>query len=230
MTSPSTRALAAVSASLVVDHDIAGTLTALVRGCVEALDAACGSVMVADSTGRFELLASSSHEVVELALYESQHHNGPSVRAWQAVAPTSMSSDGDAWPELAGHMTSAGVTSMLAAPLRWNGTAHGALTIFCGHRTAFSEDEQVVVQAFADMAMLVIVHTDRITVRSAAERVEEALSSRVLVEQAKGVLAQRQDVSMADAFEHLRRQASDQRITLTEAAQGIIRSAALRRA
>ncbi|MET0468046.1 MAG: GAF and ANTAR domain-containing protein [Aeromicrobium sp.] len=228
MTASSTRALAAVSASLVADHDIAGTLTALVRGCVDALGAACGSVMVADSTGRFELLASSSHEVDELALYESQHHDGPSVRAWQTVTATTMSADGDGWPELSEHMAAAGVTSMLATPLRWNGTAHGALTIFCGHRSAFSEEEQTVVQAFADMAMLVIVHTDRITVRSAAERVEEALSSRVLIEQAKGVLAQEQNVSMAAAFEQLRQIAADEGTMLTEAARTVVRSAGIR--
>lgn len=228
MTSPSTRALAAVSASLVVDHDIAGTLTSLVSGCVEALDAACGGVMVADSTGRFELLASSSHEVVELALYESQHHQGPSVTAWETVAPTSMSSTDGRWPELAAHMEAAGVTSTLGIPLRWNGVAHGALTIFCGHRADFTDDERVIVQAFADMAMLVIVHTDHVTVRSAAQRVEEALSSRVLIEQAKGVLAQVHGSTMAAAFEELRTVADTERVTLTEAARSVIRGSAAR--
>lgn len=228
MTSPSSRALAAVSASLVVDHDIAGTLTSLVGCCVDALEATCGSVMVADSTGRFELLAASSHEVVELALYESQHHRGPSVAAWETVAPTSMSATDTRWPELGAHMATAGVASTLAVPLRWNGAAHGALTIFCGHRAAFSEDERVVVQAFADMAMVVIVHTDHITVRSAARRVEEALSSRVLIEQAKGVLAQVHDCTMAEAFEELRKIAATDDVTLTDAARSVIRGSAIR--
>lgn len=228
MTSSSSRALAAVSASLVVDHDIAGTLTSLVAGCVDALDASCGGIMVADSTGRFELLASSSHEVVELALYESQHHRGPSVTAWETVTATSMSATDGRWPELAAHMQAAGVTSTLGVPLRWNGVAHGALTIFCGHRADFTEDEQLLVQAFADMAMLVIVHTDLVTVRSAAQRVEEALSSRVLIEQAKGVLAQVNGFSMAEAFEQLRRVADDEDVTLTEAARSVIRGSATR--
>ncbi|MET0448806.1 MAG: GAF and ANTAR domain-containing protein [Aeromicrobium sp.] len=223
MTSPSSMALAAVSASLVVDHDIAGTLTSLVAGCVDALDASCGSVMVADSTGRFELLAASSHEVVELALYESQHHDGPSVTAWRSVSATSMSASDGRWPELAAHMASAGVASSLALPLRWNGVAHGALTIFCGHRAEFSEDERIVVQAFADMAMLVIIHTDHVTVRSAAQRVEQALSSRVLIEQAKGVLAQVNGSTMAEAFEELRQLADDDDVTLTDAARAVIK-------
>jgi transcriptional regulator with GAF, ATPase, and Fis domain len=224
VTSTSTRALAAASASLVVDHDIAGTLTSLIQGCVDALGATCGSIMVAESTGRFELLASSSHDVVELALYEPQHHHGPSVDAWETGAATVVNTADDRWPELATHMRSAGVESALATPLRWNGTAHGALTIFCGHRADFTEDERVVVQAFADMAMLVIVHTDRITIRSAAQRVEEALSSRVLIEQAKGVLAQQHSISMADAFDELRTIADTAGITLTEAAHGLIRA------
>ncbi|MET0930404.1 MAG: GAF and ANTAR domain-containing protein [Aeromicrobium sp.] len=228
MTSSSTRALAAVSASLVVDHDIAGTLTSLVAGCVEALDASCGSVMVADSTGRFELLAASSHEVVELALYESQHHRGPSVTTWETVTPTSMGATDERWPELAAHMTDAGVSSLLAVPLRWNGAAHGALTIFCAQRADFSADERVLVQAFADMAMLVIVHTDRVTVRSAAQRVEEALSSRVLIEQAKGVLAQVHGSTMAEAFERLRRLADDDDVTLTDAARSVVSQSATR--
>ena len=227
MTSTS-QALAAATASLVVDHDIAGTLTTLVSGCVDALDASCGSIMVADAAGRFELLTSSGHGAAEIAMHESQHRRGPSVTSWETGAVTLSGDDDPRWPELAGHMTSAGVSCALATPLRWNGVAHGALTVFCGHRTDFTADERSVLQAFADMAMLVIVHTDRVTIRTAAERVEEALATRVRIEQAKGVLAQADGLSMGAAFDRLRQLATQQHITLTEAAVAVIRAAAPR--
>jgi GAF domain-containing protein len=222
------QALAAATASLVADHDIAGTLTALVNGCVTALDASCGSVMVADHAGRFELLTSSGHGAAEIILHESQHQRGPSVTAWRTGTATSTADDDPRWPELGGHMTSAGLSGALATPLRWNGVPHGALTVFCGHRTDFTPDERSVVQAFADMAMLVIVHTDRVTIKTAAERVEDALASRVRIEQAKGVLAQSDGLTMGEAFERLRRIATEQDVTLTEAAVTVIRAAARR--
>ena len=228
MTTSTTQALAAATASLVVDHDIAGTLTGLVSGCVDALDASCGSVMVAESSGRFELLASSGHGAAEIAMHESQHHRGPSVEAWESGTTVVAGRDDDRWPEVASHMAQADVTGAVAAPLHWNGVAHGALTIFCGHRTDFTEDERILVQAFADVAMLVIIHTDRVTVRTAAQRVEQALSSRVRIEQAKGVLAQAQGLTMSEAFDELRRLADQHDVTLTEAAVSVIQAASAR--
>lgn len=228
MTAATARALAAATASLVADHDIAGTLTDLLSGCVDALEASCGSIMVADTADRFELLASSGHEAIEIAMHESQHQRGPSVLAWETGRPVVTGGHDDRWPELGGHMAAAGVSGALAMPLGWNSVAHGSMTIFCGHRTDFTADERSTVQAFADMAMLVIVHADRITIRTAAERVEEALSSRVRIEQAKGVLAQSESLSMGEAFERLRHIATEREVTLTEAAVIVIRAAAPR--
>lgn len=228
MTTATSRALAAATASLVADHDIAGTLTDLLSGCVEALDASCSSIMVADTADRFELLASSGHEAIEIALHESQSQRGPSVLAWRTGTAVATGSHDDRWPELGDHMAAAGVTAALATPLGWNSVAHGSMTIFCGHRTSFTDEERSTVQAFADMAMLVIVHADRITIRTAAERVEEALSSRVRIEQAKGVLAQSGGLSMGEAFERLRHVARERDVTLTEAAVIVIRAAAPR--
>ncbi|CAN5382441.1 GAF and ANTAR domain-containing protein [soil metagenome] len=222
------RLLANASAALVHQHDIAGTLSEILEACVDALHLdACG-IVVGDVSGRLELLSASSHQVGELELYESQSAEGPCLDAWTGNASISVSTGAEAtrtWDTFGPAMIRAGFQSAHACPLRWDGRALGAMNLFRKASSVFSEEEQIIAQGFADIATLVVIHTDRLSVQTVAIRVAEALESRTLVEQAKGVLSYRLGVDMEEAYTILGRIAVEGGVSLTRAAQDVLNSA-----
>jgi len=219
------RALADVSASLVAPHDISGTLAGMLTGIRSALDVEACGIVAAGLSGRFEVLSASSHTEDDLALFETQTITGPGVTAClrnEHVAVSGLEEIKADWPELAAAMGTSGFRSVLACPLRWNGTALGAVAVFRRGEAAFTHAERVTLQAFADLAILLVIHSDGVTVSMAVERMEQALQSRILIEQAKGVLAYVHQIGMADAYDALQEIARDAGISLTEGAERVI--------
>ncbi len=219
------QALATVSASLVVPHDISGTLVGMLSGVRSALEVESAGILAADRAGRFEVLSASSHGLVDLALYECQALDGPAAEACMLndhVSVAGIESVRGRWSPLASAMETAGYESVLASPLRWNEEPLGAVLAFRRGVQGFSSDERLILQAFADLSMLVVIHTDRRTVQTAARRMDEALESRVLIEQAKGVLAYTRQISMSEAYEALQELSREAGIALTAGAQHVI--------
>lgn len=224
------RALSAVSASLVIPHDVTGTLTSLLEEVTQAFDAVACSVAVADRHDRLEVLTSSSHRPELLELHDVQAVEGPVVESWTHGRPVTLPDVEGAraeWPDLATAMDAVGACSVLAVPLRWDGHSFGAVGLVRARPGDFDAVEAVHLQAFADLAMLVIVHADPVSVRIAVQRIDEALTGRIAIEQAKGALAYLHETTTAEAYGILRRQAEDEGVTLTEAAQTVLRKAAL---
>lgn len=224
------RALSAVSASLVVPHDVAGTLTSLLEEVAQAFDAVACSVAVADRHDRLEVLTSSSHRPELLVLHDVQGVEGPVFESWTRGRPATLPDVAEArsqWPDLANAMDAVGARSMLAVPLRWDGRPFGAIGLVRARVGDFGPVEAAHLQAFADLAMLVIVHADPVSVRVAVQRIDEALTGRIAIEQAKGALAYLHETTTAEAYRILRRLAEDEGATLTETAHSVLRKAAL---
>ncbi|KQP26003.1 MULTISPECIES: GAF and ANTAR domain-containing protein [unclassified Aeromicrobium] len=222
------RALSTVSASLVIPHDVAGTLTALLEEVTQAFGAVACSVAVADRHDRLEVLTSSSHREDLLTLHDVQAAEGPLFEAWTHGRPVTMpdiSSTTHPWPDLTAAMETVGVCSALAVPLRWGGQPLGAVGLVRTVPGDFDAAQAVHLQAFADLAMLVIVHADPVSVRTAVQRIDDALTGRIAVEQAKGALAYLHDSTTADAYDLLRRRAEEAEVTLSEAAHIVLREA-----
>lgn len=228
MTDRSTRALADAAARLVEPHDVSGTLAALMTGIGSALDVGACGIVVANRDNRFEVLSASSHSPSDLALFESVAIIGPAVHAWaqnDSFAASGLDAVRAQWPGLAGAMSFSGYQSLLACPLRWNLEPMGAALVFGRDDKEFSDADRRTLQAFADLSMVVVMHSDGASVRTAAGRIDEALASRVLVEQAKGVIAQQRGVAMADAYGMLQTIAVDDGVSLSDAAARIVRQA-----
>lgn len=225
------RALATVSASLVAPHDVSGTLVRMLTGIRSALDVdACG-IVAAGTSGRFEVLSASSHTAADLALFESQTVTGPGVEAVvrnEHVTVSGLDAVKEQWPDLASAMGASGYRSVLASPLRWNDTPLGAAAIFRRDEATFTPAEQMTLQAFADLAILVVIHAELVTVGLAVDRVEQALEGRILIEQAKGVLAYVRRIGMAEAYEVLQSIAREAGVSLTDGAERVIAEATSR--
>ena len=222
-----TRALAAASAGLVVPHDVPGALAALLTGIQEAIEVDTCGMVAADRSGQFEVLSVSTHAPEDLALFESQTARGPVIEAFTLNAPFAIGIDEvhHQWSELAAAMEVSGYTSVLACPMRWDGRTLGAVAAFRRDESDFSETTRLTLQAFADLSMVVVMHAGVHSVRSASARIDQALDGRIVVEQAKGVLAHQQSVDMAEAYVLLKAVAAETGRTMTQVAERIVANA-----
>ncbi|KQY55647.1 hypothetical protein ASD11_14120 [Aeromicrobium sp. Root495] len=218
------QALAEASSSMTRPHDVVGALGDLLQGCLSGLAVDAAGILV-DAGGHLELLASSSHEAAELETHQLHVDEGPCVEA-HATA-TSLQAHGERelrarWPQFASTMLRSGFHSVHAAPLVLQGQGIGAMGIFRRADEPFGTEEDAVAQAFADIASMLILHTNDVGSDEMSERLRRALDGRVLVEQAKGVLADQRDVEMAEAYRLLVEGARERRLDVTTWASEVI--------
>lgn len=217
-------ALAAASAALVAPHDIPGFLVNLLRSCQDVLDVdACGVLL--QHEGHLELLAASDHEAEHLELYQVHHGEGPCVEASQSDSAVGAQGEELAtrWPIFGPVMRDAGYQAVQASPLAWNGRAIGALGMFRRSNESFDPEAASIAQAFANISTLLIAQSESWVL---GDHISRALTSRVVVEQAKGVLAELESVDMATAFQLMTDRAEHDGVTLTDFATQVISGAA----
>jgi hypothetical protein len=192
------------------------------------LDAA--GILVEDA-GRLDLLAASSHAAVDLEIHQAQLEEGPCVDAHasgEAVDAHGSELLGR-WPRFGQHLLDLGFGSTHASPLRWHGTPIGAMGMFRRADEPLTPEETTVAQAFADLATLLIVQTDKVDLDSVRRRIQMMLDTRVVIEQAKGVLAEQHDVDMGEAYQLLLQRAAQDGGQLTSVARAVLDGARQRR-
>lgn len=221
------QALAEASSAMTRSHDTAGALTALLRSCQAGLDVDASGILVAQR-GRLEFLASSSHRASELETHQLHLDEGPCIQAKNTGKIVQAHASGDLqhrWPDFSRTMLAAGFSSVHASPLNFQGSTVGAMGLFRRADTLFTPDEDAIAQAFADIATILLFNVDEMPNQLVAQRLQKALDSRVLIEQAKGVLADSRNVSVAEAFDLLVDTANELNQPLTDWAAHVIRHA-----
>lgn len=220
------RSFVEMADTLVDDFDVVDMLTRLAGRCVDLLGVSAAGVMLASPSGGLRLVASSSETMRVLELFELQAEEGPCLDAFRTgerVEHESLEADGGRWPRFAIVALEAGFQSVFAMPLRLRERTVGALNLFNAARTPMDEDDVVIIQAFADLAAISVVqHRATAEAQLVNEQLANALNSRILIEQAKGVVFERAGVDMAEAFVRLRKYARDHNLLLTEVAQAAI--------
>jgi GAF domain-containing protein len=220
------KSLVEMADTLVDDYDVVDLLTGLADRCVSLLDVSAAGVMLASPEGSLGLVASSSEAMRLLELFELQTQEGPCLDAFrtgQSVEHENLQAGSGRWPSFSAAALQAGFASALALPLRLREATLGALNLLRVTRAPMDEADIIVARAFADLATLSIIHH-----RTAAEaqrlneQLSAALTSRVVIEQAKGVIAERADVDLAEAFSRLRRYARNHNRRLTDVARAAI--------
>ncbi len=211
--------------TLVTDFDVIDFLARLAVRCTELLGVGACGVMLADHHGILNLVAASTEQARLLELCQLQNAEGPSLEAYlggRAVQCTELASAGPRWPQFATAALAAGFTGVYALPMRLREQRLGALNLFCAEHAPLDADTIALGQALADAATIGIVH-QRAVARSEviAEQLQTALNSRILIEQAKGFLAERLHVTVEDAFAVLRGYARDHNRKLTDVAADV---------
>jgi GAF domain-containing protein len=216
-------ALVEMSDTLVEDYDVIDVLTALTDRCVHVLGVSAAGVMLASPHGDLRLVASSSEAMRVLELFELQAEEGPCLDAFRNGEPVeheNLELGSGRWPLFANEALQAGFRSVLALPLRLRDTTIGGLNLFSTEQTPMAEGDLVVARAFADLATIsVLQHRAATDAPRLNEQLSHALTSRIAIEQAKGIIAERAQVDMAQAFSRLRGYARDNNLRLTDVAQ-----------
>jgi GAF domain-containing protein len=220
------RSLVEMADTLVEDYDVVDLLTGLTGRCVSLLGVSAAGVMLVSPAGKLGLVASSSEAMRLLELFELQAQEGPCLDAFrtgQPVGHESLDAGSNSWPSFSAAAVEAGFKSAIALPLRLRDVTLGALNLLSASRSPVQEADVIVARAFADLAALSIIqHRVTIEAQRLNEQLSAALTSRVVIEQAKGVISERAGIGLAEAFSRLRTYARDHNLRLTEVAQAAI--------
>jgi len=210
----------------VVGFDVIDFLHTLVERSLELLAADAAGLMLADQQGHLEVFASSSEEARLLELFELQSSQGPCLECFNTGEPVvniAVSQMTDRWPEFTAAATRAGYRSAHALPLRLRGQVIGAMNLFSVAEIPLSTDDVALGQGMADIATIGLLQQRRAREQDVlTEQLQAALNTRVVIEQAKGVLSERAGVDLGTAFSLMRAQARRSQQPLTEIAFAII--------
>ena len=221
-----TRAFVELASSLANGYDVVDLLSALTADCARLLDVASAGLLLADGRGVLHVVAASSERTRQLELFQVQRADGPCRDCYLDGAPISVPDLNDAtdrWPSFAPTALRAGFVSVHAVPMRLRDHILGALGLFGTTAGPLDPDDLSLGQALADVASVALVQ-DKATSdqRSVNEQLQTALNSRIVLEQAKGVLAQQGALPMEEAFAVLRRYARDHNLRLTGVAEAVV--------
>jgi GAF domain-containing protein len=223
-----TRTFVDLADTLVDEFDVIELLHVLTSRCVDLLGVDAAGVMLADSHGRLRLAASSSEAARLLELIELQNDEGPCLDAFRTGRQVSYVDDGPTpapWPLFASHARAGGFLSVHAVPLRLRRQIIGALNLFGQSPVQLPPEDVRVAQAFADIATIAILQERLVKEREVlAAQLQTALDSRVVIEQAKGVLAERLGFDMDTAFSTLRDAARRANRRLSDVARDVVDS------
>ncbi|MFF8532956.1 GAF and ANTAR domain-containing protein [Streptomyces sp. SAS_267] len=212
--------------NLVADFDLIDFLRLLTDRCVGMLDASAAGVLLADRDGKLRVMAASDEQVRLLELFQLQNDEGPCLEAFcagtQVIVPD-LTREVDRWPRFVTAAHHSGFEAVQALPMRLRDETVGALNLFHAAPGPFDPVGTLVAQALADVATISLLQqrsTQRSTVLN--EQLQTALNSRVLIEQAKGKLAERQSIDMERAFTTLRGYARAHNRRLSDVARAFI--------
>ena len=220
------RTLVELADTLVDDFDVVELLTLLVDRCVAVLGVSAAGLMLVAPDGDLRLAASSSEAMRVVELLELQSQEGPCLdcyRAGEPVVNQDLAIVNGRWPNFAPVALEAGFRSVHALPLRLRGQVIGAVNLFRADEGALDDLDVLAGQALADMATIAILqHRAAVESQLLNEQLNFALNSRVLIEQAKGVVSEHAGIDMQEAFSQLRNYARNHNLRLVEVAQQVI--------
>ncbi|GAA1939519.1 GAF and ANTAR domain-containing protein [Amycolatopsis minnesotensis] len=212
--------------TLTDDFDAIDFLHVLTDRCVELLDVDAAGLLLASSRGELQLVASSNESARVLEVFQLQANEGPCLEAFhgkKAVSWPDLSSAGTRWPQFARKAWSVGFRSVVALPMQLRSEVIGVLNLFRSSTGNLGPEELRSAKAMVDVATISLLQARSIRHHELlVEQLETALTSRVIIEQAKGFVAERLGVEMGEAFALLRRFARNNRRSLSDVSSAVV--------
>ncbi len=212
--------------TLVAGFDVIDFLHVLTDRSVQLLDVSAAGLLLADPRGELRVVAASTEAARLLELFQLQNDQGPCLdcfRSGQPVQAADLAAETARWPRFAAAARQAGFAAVQALPMRLRDQVIGALNLFRAAPGPFDPADVRIGQALADVATISLLHERSMRHSDALnEQLQTALNSRVLIEQAKGKLAERLGTDMDHAFTLLRDIARNRNLRLSDLAQAFI--------
>ena len=212
--------------TLVEEFDVVEFLQMVALRAAELVDHSDAGILIADKHGALQFMAASDERTELLELFQVQSQQGPCedcFRLGTAVVNADLREANDRWPVFAPRAVAAGFRSVHAFPMRLRQEVIGALNLFSTEVGRLEPADIRLVQALADVATIGLLQ-ERAIRRSEvlSEQLQGALNSRVIIEQAKGALAQIHGCSVDEAFTRLRMYCRSNNLLLSTVANGVV--------
>jgi GAF domain-containing protein len=219
-----TRVLAAFAGHLVNDYDAVDVLSELV-GISDAL-ALAGAGVSLDSDGAIRYVTAANERTGSLERTQEAHQAGPGIdahRSGRIVLVSDLAAAPGRWNALTKHASEAGIVAAAGFPIVLDGTSLGGLSLYDDSWRDWSEDDVGAVKLLVEVATGYVANAARIAqMCKTAQQLQGALDSRVIIEQAKGVLAGEGSISVDAAFELLRGHARSHNTSLRQVADAVV--------
>lgn len=220
------RCFVALADTLGEDFEIDQHLEALLDATLRSLPVAAAAVVLVDTRGGHTVAASSNAEVEALEQLQLLLHDGPALdclRDGGRPVVVRLTEESERWPGFVRAARAAGFGSSHAIPLRQSDETIGTLDLYDPAPDPLQTEHIELAEAFAKVAAIgMLQHRSRVRSHRRAEQLQRALSSRVIVEQAKGILCERGQISADEAFERLRAFARSARLPLRDVAAAVV--------
>lgn len=221
-----TRAFVSLTSALANGADPPEMLHELTITCLDLLNVQAAGLVLADRQGILHVLAASSEEIMLLEVFQLQRQQGPCLDCYREGTPISspdLAQEGQRWPQFAPAAVAAGFASVNAVPMRLRSHTLGAMGLFDSSPGLLSADDLALGRALADVASVALMQEETSSEQVRVnDQLQKALTSRVVLEQAKGILAQSGGLNMPTAFEVLRRHARNHNERLSAVAAALV--------
>jgi GAF domain-containing protein len=213
--------------TLVDEFDLIDFLHTLTERAASLINASAVGLLLADERGRLEFMAASTESAKLVELLQLQAQEGPCLEAYgtgEVVINIDLAGATTRWPTFAPHALEAGFRSVHAFPLRLRSQRIGVLNVFGQNAGGdFEGGDIAIMQALADVAAIGLLQ-ERTIHRSEilTEQLQGALNSRIVIEQAKGAMAQARGIGVDEAFALIRDFARARNRRLTDVANAIL--------
>lgn len=219
------RTVSRFSGQLLEPYDVDAVLGDLMRACTAVFDLAGAGLALAEE-GELRRTIGFPDHISALEQVQQEHQAGPCVEAFRSGEVFVLSDLGryaDRWPAYCRTAEEVGMTSVVGLPLQLSGNLVGAVDLYSSHPRAWPADDLDAARVLGDMVTAFLVNASKLRQREQlAEQLQQALDSRTVIEQAKGILAESKRISVDDAFELIRRHARTHHVTVRAVSEAIV--------
>jgi GAF domain-containing protein len=209
--------------------DANDVLYELCEGAVKILDATGAGVSVASEEGTLEFVTSTTQDVVELEHVQQRDQQGPCVSAFttgEVVVVREIASL-EQWPAYQDAARRAGFASVVGVPLALDGLKVGSLNVYDARLRDWSRTDLAAARVLADVATAYLVRAGQLAEeRRLTQQLQQALDSRIVIEQAKGMVGRDHQISVDEAFDLMRQYSRANNRSLRDVATAVVEQGA----
>lgn len=217
--------LSRFAAVLPARYDLEATLAELTQSVTLVLGL-CGSGITMAEDGRLHFVTTLTRAARELERDHAMQHPCPCRDTYdtgEVVRVSDIRQESTRWPEFSATATRVAVAGVAGIPMRLADEVIGSLNLYSAEPREWSDEDISVATVLADVATSYLVNASKLRQQEQlSEQLQQALESRIVIEQAKGIIAQQHGVSVDQAYQLLRGHARSHNASLRAVAEAIV--------